>query len=162
MVNHHHKVIGQIGPAKVDFAAYSRKYEGRHSNLGYGSFTLCQITSVSDFCKTVRAEFATMEVDAHSNGLHPGLLYSAWPRVWSTHLRLLQEPGPPSYTFSFEDLRRYPNGYGKNTTPPELPGVSSGEARFVVEGSEVLGFGLFLIRKATERGRGSAFVHWQD
>ena len=81
------------------------------------------------------------------------MLYSAWSRLWGSHVRLTHEDKD---TFIFQATTLFTEGYGKNKTPFELKGLDGTvhpRAEFVVEGKKVVGFGLFgAVREGISRG----------
>jgi len=70
------------------------------------------------------------------------MLYSAWRRVWGSHVRFYHER---ENTFAFRITTLFIEGYGKDKTPFEVPGLLGLRpwAEFVVEKNRVIGFGLF-------------------
>lgn len=127
---------------RIKFTDDQPNFEGVYSNAGYGSFTLCQASTASDYCEKVRSEFHLVDLQSRyyeSPGSH---LLAHWPRVWGTHLRLVPKEDPTAYTFSFNNTILLPEGFGRNKTPFEVS-VADAEAKFVVRDGTVLGFGLF-------------------
>ena len=125
----------------LNLAAYAGTYE----DAAYGSVTLCAPSSTSAHCLGVLEDFAP--IDGGNNAslstdaeLRPTLL-AAFPRVWSTHLRLRHTSGD-SFAAVFPAL--FPNGYGKDTSPFEFwdSQISVGRAEFIVEDGTVVGFAL--------------------
>lgn len=111
-------------------------YSGTYHNAGYGTFTLCDSTSTSPSCRRTLQTFAI--VDGRDSD--PSVLYSTWPRMWSSHLRLTRiDDSDSQFDLVFTNL--YPTGYGRNTTPFEFP---QGEivVEFVVAKGKVSGVGL--------------------
>ncbi|KAH9889349.1 beta-lactamase/transpeptidase-like protein [Cubamyces lactineus] len=123
-------------PLPLDLDAYT----GHYTNVGYGDITLCSPNSTSSYCAHVLADFAA--VDAASGEQHPETrLLAAWPRLWSTHIRMLHIGGN-SFRLIFPAL--FPQGYGWNKTAFEYydSAVSMGRVEFVVEDGQVRGFAM--------------------
>ncbi|PIL33660.1 hypothetical protein GSI_04283 [Ganoderma sinense ZZ0214-1] len=121
-------------------------YAGTYTDpLGaYGNIILCApaLTPPSAYCARVLADFAPIEESAGPllSGSRPSL-FAAWPRVWSSHVRLRHVAGN---SFGLTLPRLFPEGFGRNTTPFEFydSQLSVGRAEFVVEDGQVSGFAL--------------------
>ncbi|KAI0774853.1 beta-lactamase/transpeptidase-like protein [Trametes elegans] len=115
-------------------------YAGSYTNLAYGNITFCTPSSTSPYCKRVLHDFAPVETAANET-LPRARLYAAWPRVWSTHIRLRHASGN-SFSLVFPGL--FPRGYGANGTAFEFYDsvVSVGRAEFLTEGGTVRGFAM--------------------
>ncbi|KAI0318427.1 beta-lactamase/transpeptidase-like protein [Amylostereum chailletii] len=115
-------------------------FTGTYHDNGYGHFIVCNTTTSSDYCHQVLADFKA--VDPHTPA--PTELYASYPRLWSTHLRFTHVK---DHRFYVKPTALFPVGYGKNTTPFEVPfdgGVGEDGfaiADFVVEDGKVVGFG---------------------
>ncbi|KAI0326062.1 beta-lactamase/transpeptidase-like protein [Cubamyces sp. BRFM 1775] len=123
-------------PLPLDLDAYT----GRYTNVGYGDITLCSPNSTSSHCARILADFAA--VDAASGEQQPETrLLAAWPRLWSTHVRMLHISGS---TFRLVFPALFPQGYGLNTTAFEYydTAVSMGRVEFLVEDGQVRGFAM--------------------
>lgn len=118
-------------------------FTGIYRDDGYGPFILCNTTSTSQHCRQVLADFKA--VDSHTHTPPPAELYASLPRLWSTHLRFTHVK---DNRFHVKPTALFPEGYGKNTTPFEVPwdvGVTEDGfafADFVVEEGKVTGFGI--------------------
>ncbi|VDB83261.1 unnamed protein product [Peniophora sp. CBMAI 1063] len=115
--------------------------EGTYAAAGYGAgFDLCTSSSTSDRCREALADFTA--VDEH---LRENNLYAIWPRLWSSHLRLVHVHDE---RFTVRPSSLYPRGHGLDRTPFETCEIRCGQdgdapwADFVVEDGKVLGFGL--------------------
>ncbi|KAI0752773.1 beta-lactamase/transpeptidase-like protein [Daedaleopsis nitida] len=128
-------------------------YAGTYHDAAYGTITLCAPNSTSAECIRVLDDFARVDAvsapaPAPSSAHRPSLtLYAAWPRVWSTHLRLKQAGGT---AFAATAPALFPSGYGRDRTPFEFydSQISVGHAEFVVEDGEVVGFALVMEEQA--------------
>ncbi|KAI1786346.1 beta-lactamase/transpeptidase-like protein [Ganoderma leucocontextum] len=130
---------GEHEPLPLELEAYAGTYA---DPLGaYGNITLCAPTSASPsaYCARVLADFAPIEESARSSS--PPSLFAAWPRVWSSHVRLRHTVGS---SFALTLPRLFPQGFGRNPTPFEFydSQISVGRVEFVVEDGEVMGFAL--------------------
>ncbi|PCH42876.1 beta-lactamase/transpeptidase-like protein [Wolfiporia cocos MD-104 SS10] len=137
-------------------------YAGTYVSPGYGAFTLCAPSSDSQYCTSVLADFSPFRpegrcqsqinsysinvTDSDSGSASPSL-YAAWPRIWSTHLRMVHSDGE---TFTLEPTALFPHGYGADKTAFETFETVTSEARavFVVDESagarKVRGFGVMI------------------
>ena len=114
---------------------------GTYTNPGYGTLTFCGPNSTSFYCSKVHANFTTVD-EARDNVNHSIELLAAWPRFWSSHVRMRYLGGT---LFSVHMTSLFPNGYGKDSTPFEIAeiGMSPITAEFVIdEGKLVSGFGM--------------------
>lgn len=123
-------------PLPLDLDAYT----GNYTNAAYGTISFCEPTSTSAYCTHVLSAFAPVEA-ASADTLPAARLYAAWPRVWSSHIRLRHTSGN---TFGLVFPRLFPEGYGENKTAFEFYDsvVSVGRVEFEVEGGQVQGFAL--------------------
>lgn len=134
-------------------------FAGTYTDLGYGTLTLCSPNDLSTYCSEVRADFAA--VDEVRGGLSVATeheLLAAWPRVWSSHVRVRHVQGT---TFNLYMTTLFPTGYGKDSTPFETAeiGTSTATAEFVLRDGKVIGFGVSgLVGRQTERARLGATV----
>ena len=132
----------ELEPLPLDLDAYAGTYA---DSLGaYGNITLCAPTRTppSAYCARVLADFAPIEESARSSlGPSPPSLFAAWPRVWSSHIRL-RHAVRNSFALTLPHL--FPQGFGRNTTPFEFydSQLSAGRVEFVVENGRVSGFAL--------------------
>ncbi|KZV70801.1 beta-lactamase/transpeptidase-like protein [Peniophora sp. CONT] len=118
-----------------------RSLEGTYAAPGYGAgFELCSASSTSEPCREVLADFSAVDGQLREDNL-----YASWPRLWSSHLRLVRVNGA---RFAFRPGSLYPHGYGLNRTAFETCELECGQggnapwADFVIEGDNVIGFGL--------------------
>lgn len=129
-------------------------------NPGYGDVTICSPDSTSECCKKVLADFRIIDSPdkVHEETListylkERPMLYSAWTRLWCTHIRLSHDD---KESFIFQITNLFPRGYGQNETPFELVALTGIDprAQFVIEGGQVIGFGLFgVVREGTSVG----------
>ena len=124
-------------------------YAGTYEDSLYGNITFCTPSSTSNYCARVLEDFVS--VDRYSPDTpSPLSLFAAWPRVWSSHVRLRHSSGT---TFALTFPRLFPQGYGRNTTPFEFydSQISVGRVEFVVEGAEeqrLVGFSLITDEQA--------------
>ncbi|KAI0944294.1 hypothetical protein AcW1_002041 [Taiwanofungus camphoratus] len=147
--------------SKEGLALELEEYAGTYTNPGYGAFTLCAPTSDSHYCASVLADFAPFGNNMNGNlTAASSRLYGAWPRIWSSHLRMVHQEGE-SFSLQFTSL--FPQGYGVNPVAFETweTGTSHGRAVFAVEDQagqrKVKGFGLMIddeAVKARERAGG--------
>ncbi|KII86430.1 hypothetical protein PLICRDRAFT_44025 [Plicaturopsis crispa FD-325 SS-3] len=151
-------------PANVEGEAKAQKsvpqreigeYAGTYSNPGYGAFTLCSTLDTSPYCQQVADDFAA--VDAQQAEPPTGdQLIGAWSRIWGTHVRFIHKD-EDNFAATFPAL--FPRGYGANSTAFAFDGLTPyAVAKFVVEGGEVVGFGLFRLEGETERERTESSV----
>ncbi|KAH9048273.1 beta-lactamase/transpeptidase-like protein [Lactarius hengduanensis] len=110
---------------------------GTYDDDGYGTFTLCNASSLSDECRSVLDDFRL--ADEPSMGDLNGL-FGSLPSIFTKgHARFNRTNTAGQYLVDFGSL--YPTGYGRNTTPfAHWMGRST--ANFVVEDGVVKGFGL--------------------
>ncbi|THH28090.1 hypothetical protein EUX98_g6096, partial [Antrodiella citrinella] len=86
---------------------------GTYSDPGYGSFTLCTAaTNTTDVCKSTLSDFAAVDPQLSPHGL-----YASWPRVWTSHIRIVHEHGN---LFKLGIPQLFPQGYGGNTSSFEM------------------------------------------
>lgn len=128
-------------------------YAGTYHDAAYGTITLCAFSaSESDYCSHVLEQFVPIDAqaspaDISTNSTH--VLYAAFPRVWSTHMRL-RHTNRNSFAVTLSAL--FPHGFGRDTTPFEQyeSQVGVGRAEFVVDGDTgaVVGFTLITEEEA--------------
>lgn len=131
---------------------------GTYIDRGYGSLTLCAPGSVTGSCPRVLAAFAAVDsasVLATASGNHSDALYASWTTIWNDHVRLTRANGND---FHFVPTSLFPEGYGRNKTPFEMPDVDTTVDRrmeFDVDATgRVRGLGVFgLAGEVTERQR---------
>ncbi len=111
----------RVTPPSLDWSAYTGMY---NSDDGYLPVTLCSSQSKSAHCQTVVSDFATLD----NSTVLATSLYSAFPTVWSSHLRLRHFSGD---TFNATFTALFPHGYGRNTSAFE--GFETGSAGGWVE-----------------------------
>lgn len=113
---------------------------GSYTNPGYGTLTFCGPNSISFYCSKVHTDFANVD-ESRDKSNHSIELLAAWPRFWSSHVRMRYLRG---MVFSVHMTRLFPNGYGKDSTPFEIVeiGMSPITAEFVIDDGEVSGFGM--------------------
>ena len=120
----------------LDWNAYTGTYQ---SDDGYLPVTLCSTQSTSAYCEDVVSDFAKLD---NATTLAAGL-YSAYPAVWASHLRLQHFSGD---VFNFTFTALFPRGYGQNTSAFEAfeTGSASGWVEFQVDKAKraVEGFSL--------------------
>nr|VWO99815.1 Polyketide synthase [Ganoderma boninense] len=128
----------KVDPPSLDWSAYTGLYK---SDDSYLPVTLCSSQSDSAHCQAVVSDFATLD----SPVALATSLYSTYPAVWASHLRLLHFSGD---VFNFTFTALFPHGYGQNTSAFEQfeSGVTSGwvefqvdEAKGAVEGFSLVG-----------------------
>jgi len=132
-------------------------FSGTYTNPGYGSFTLCSPSSPSpsNYCTQVHSDFSIVDhaQDTSASVSNQDLL-AAWPRVWSSHVRMRHQD---DLVFDLYLTSLYPDGYGKDTMPfakEKGIGTVDAVAEFVVEEGRVVGFGLSgFVGQVTERAR---------
>ncbi|KAG1754554.1 beta-lactamase/transpeptidase-like protein [Suillus lakei] len=95
------------------------EFSGTYASPGYGPITFCTQSSVPQSPQ----------------------LFAAWPRVWSSYIRVVHRSGN---TFIVLCTSLFPEGYGRDSTPFETAEIGTSEAlaEFVVENEKVVGFGL--------------------
>ncbi|KAJ7018287.1 beta-lactamase/transpeptidase-like protein [Mycena alexandri] len=112
-------------------------FPGTYTNVPYGNLTLCSpMLPTTGACAEVVEDFKMVDAAA---GKPPQLaeLYAAWPRWWSTHLRL----SPVSENaYVATSLNMYINGYGDNRGPFVDP-IDEWEVTFMVNNGKVEGLG---------------------
>ncbi|KAI5119180.1 hypothetical protein M0805_000634 [Coniferiporia weirii] len=123
-----------------------KAYAGTYNNPGYGAFTLCEPTASSHYCTEVLTAFRAVD-SARGAPLPPGAeapqLFGAWPRLWSSHVRLVYAE---ENTFDIALTALFPEGYGASKTPFEMFELDQyeGQVVFVVNAKGVVeGFGLY-------------------
>lgn len=120
-------------------------YSGTYTSPGYGTFTICDPSGSSFYCKEVLSSFSAVD-NARNLPLPPSRdipqLFGVWPRVWSTHIRLAHFEND---TFDVVLPAIFPEGYGHSKTPFEMYEFDqySGKADFVVQKGKVIGFGFY-------------------
>ncbi|KAJ7160591.1 beta-lactamase/transpeptidase-like protein [Mycena crocata] len=126
------------------------EYAGTYTNSGYGNVTLCAPQSNSTLCKAPLADFATVD-EATGHPPAPSELYAAWPRFWSSHLRMTHVS---NNTFAFQASTLLPTGYGADKTPFENhDGFPSMPATFEVQDENVVGFGITFATRPSWRAK---------
>lgn len=113
-------------------------FAGTYSDTGYGSFTLCtSAANASDACAVVLSDFAAVYPDLSLNAL-----YASWPRLWTSHIRLLHSGGN---SFKVGVMKLFPQGYGKNSTPfaEGVFGDDEYDAEFAIEDGVVKGLAFY-------------------
>ncbi|GBE87212.1 hypothetical protein SCP_1004590 [Sparassis crispa] len=88
------------------------EFTGTYVNAGYGNFTLCTPASVSAYCRQVLNDYAAVRNVSASD--LPSALYAAWPRLWSSKLRL-HHSSNMTFKLALESL--FVDGYGRDRTP---------------------------------------------
>lgn len=121
-----------------------RKYSGAYSNPAYGTITFCDPLTISSYCDQTRSDFANFNF-----GSAPQLL-ATWPRVWTSHVRVIfVDDG----SLHVEFFVLFPHGYGADVSPfSMLSGTSTGLSEFTVENGAITGFQL-----TTDAGEGDAW-----
>ncbi len=121
-------------------------YAGTYADpLGaYGNITLCapaRASPTSSYCARVLADFALVDREETARRSAPPSFFAAWPRVWSSHVRLRHAAGS---SFALALPRLFPQGFGRNTTPFEFydSQLSVGRVEFVIQDGQVVGFAL--------------------
>ncbi len=138
-------VSGAIGVTAKHTDFPLEKYVGTYTNPGYHNVTICsplQTTSANPICQETLAEFKHFDNLAYTSN---STLYLAVPNTWVRNARLTRSDGeedPQRFTATFTYL--FPHGYGRNVSAFELSedGEDVAKAQFVVEGGEVVGFGM--------------------
>ncbi|KAI0350602.1 beta-lactamase/transpeptidase-like protein [Trametes cingulata] len=115
-------------------------FTGEYINIAYGNISLCAPNSTSSYCISILEDFAPVEA-ATGDPLPEARLYAAWPRVWSSHIRLRHNS---ANAFGLVLTALFPHGYGLNKTAFEFYDsvVSIGRVEFLVEDEQVRGFAL--------------------
>jgi len=108
------------------------EYSGTYHNPGYGTFTLCAPSSDTSYCTQIKSDFASFGLDERPQ------LIAAWPRVWSSHLRMSHIAGNK---FMAEFTALFPGGYGADESPFEAKGDRQ-SVEFITEDGKVVGFEL--------------------
>ncbi|KAH9063767.1 beta-lactamase/transpeptidase-like protein [Lactarius deliciosus] len=109
---------------------------GTYDDDGYGTLTLCDVSSLSDKCRPVLNNFR--RADESSMG-DPNGLFGSLPSALTNHARFSPTNTTGQYIVDFGSL--YPTGYGRNTTP-FAHWITRATPDFVVEDGTVKGFGL--------------------
>ena len=126
----------KITPPSLDWDAYTGRY---NSDDGYLPVTLCSSQSNSAHCQTVVSDFATLD----NSTTVATSLYSAYPAVWATHMRMQHFSGD---VFNFTFTALFPHGYGRNRSAFEAfeTGSAGGWVEFQVDeaGRTIKGFSL--------------------
>lgn len=126
------------------------EFSGTYASPGYGSITLCSSSGSSPYCQDVISDFTTVDKGKSSAPQSPQL-FAAWPRIWSSHIRVVHRSGN---AFVVLCTSLFPEGYGRDSTPFETGSSDEVTADFVVEDGKVVGFGLAgLVGQLTERER---------
>lgn len=119
-------------------------YTGTYENSGYGSFTLCDPGSTSDYCIKVLGNFSSVDnaMDHLCRTKDIPQLFGAWPRLWSTHIRFIHFD---SNEFNVSMTALFSMGYGLSKMPFETFEMDQYAARaeFVVEDNKIIGVGFF-------------------
>lgn len=124
----------------TDLTSKLHIYSCRYSNPGYGSFTLCDPSSTSDYCTQVLSDFAAVDNTTSRPDITGKLqLYAAWPRIFASHVRLVHLS---NNTFITEVTKLFPDGYGRNRGPFAAGTTIGGVAEFVVKDGKVIGVGI--------------------
>lgn len=125
-----------------------RDFAGTYTNLGYGNVTLCspEDTTLRRTCSSVIRDFAIVD-NAAGKAYEPSL-FSHWPRVWNSHLRVVPKPKTQD-NFVVKPSTLFVQGYGKDKSPweytrEEVPmrfirDESGGEGKGRVIGFEICG-----------------------
>ncbi|KAH9180217.1 beta-lactamase/transpeptidase-like protein [Lactarius sanguifluus] len=108
---------------------------GTYDDDGYGTFTLCDASSLSDECRSVLDDFRL--ADEPSKG-DLNELFGSLPSIFTGHTRFNPTKTAGRYLVDIGSL--YPTGYGRNTTP-FAHWMGRATADFVVEDGIVKGFG---------------------
>jgi hypothetical protein len=104
---------------------------GTYFDAAYGTLTLCARASTSAHCRAVLEDFAVI------SPLEDNTLYAAWPRFWSSHLRVRLTTG------LFDPTNIFPTGFGRNTSAFESPREPEASAEFDVgDDGRVRGMGV--------------------
>lgn len=120
-------------------------YSGKYFSPGYGSFTICDLSATSLYCRSVLSAFDAVD-EARSDPQPPPRetpqLFAAWPRLFATHLRFVHRDAD---TFDLAFTMLFPEGYGASRTPFETYEMDEYDSlvEFVIEDGKVVGFGLF-------------------
>ncbi|KAG1805214.1 beta-lactamase/transpeptidase-like protein [Suillus subaureus] len=133
------------------------EFSGTYANAGYGAITFCSPSGSTSYCQDVISDFAAVD-GGKSSAPQTVQLFAAWPRIWSSHIRVVHRSGS---TFVVQYTSLFPEGYGRDRTPFETAeiGTSEATADFVVENGKVVGFGLVgLVGQLMERERTQATV----
>jgi hypothetical protein len=114
------------------------RYAGTYSDPGYGNFTLCDPSGLSDYCKKVLSDFTPFQEIAPDTKS----LFAAWSRAWSSHVQLSHSK---NNKFLVRLTALYPHGYGKDTSAFEqsMETEDTVFVEFVVRHGKVIGCGLF-------------------
>jgi len=128
---------GSSRSSRYDPGLPCASYAGTYYSPGYGALTLYSSSCREDGCQQVLADFAACsELLADEVAL-----YAAWPRLWSSHVRMRHHSGN---TFALSCPFLFPRGYGKNTAPFAYKQLGDIEiaVEFVVRDGRVVGFGV--------------------
>jgi hypothetical protein len=118
-------------PSLKQFEGPIEPLAGTYSDAAYGVITLCAPASTAAHCRAVLEDFATV------SPLEDHTLYAAWPRFWSSHLRVRPATG------LFDAINLFPAGYGRNTSAFETPGEPASAVEFDIgEDGRVYGMGV--------------------
>ncbi|KAJ7778998.1 beta-lactamase/transpeptidase-like protein [Mycena metata] len=112
-------------------------FPGTYTNVPYGNLTICSPTiSTTPACAEVVQDFKKVNAAAGTPS-HPAELYAAWPRWWSSHLRL--SPYAEN-VYIATSMNMYVNGYGDDDTPFVDP-LDQWYVTFMVNDGKVEGLG---------------------
>lgn len=127
----------QVDEAPAFEAVPLEEYAGTYTDPGYGSFALCTPSSASAYCTALLSNFTAANFTA------PDALYAAWPRLWSSHMRL-RRVADSEGAFMLALISLFPDGYGRDETPfaYSMMGDLEVEVRCGVEGGKVTGCGI--------------------
>lgn len=135
------------------------KYVGTYTNPGYHNISICsphQLTNSSTLSPIRRDTLAEFNHFDDFSSTSNSTLYLAIHNTWVRNARLVRSPDQP-HRFSMVYTYLFPHGYGKNESAFELDemGEFSGDAQFVVEMGNVVGFGMNNsdVSEVTERQR---------
>jgi hypothetical protein len=120
-----------LNPDLTQFEGPIEALAGTYSDAAYGTLTLCTPVSTSAHCRTVLEDFAATSPLEHNT------LYAAWPRFWSSHLRVRLTTG------LFDPTNLFPTGFGRNTSAFESPREPEASVEFDVgDDGRVRGMGV--------------------
>ncbi|KAH7927509.1 beta-lactamase/transpeptidase-like protein [Leucogyrophana mollusca] len=121
-----------------------QKYAGMYSSPGYQNLTFCDPSSQLPYCKRILGNYARIDPTTRSQDITKSHLVSTWPGCWTREVHFEHRE---DNLFRGEFARWLSYGYGANATAfqVEVPAMLGPDivASFVVEDSEVVGFGLF-------------------
>ncbi|TCD67060.1 hypothetical protein EIP91_000622 [Steccherinum ochraceum] len=126
-------------------------YAGTYEDAGYGTITLCALSSTSSECRHVLNAFTAIHNITTSENRRT--LYAEYGSVWSSYMRFRHVGGD---NFQMMLMELFPHGYGKDTTPFEVnyEGINEAAVTFELDedGSRVLAFG-FMGTEEEQEGR---------